>query len=224
MASPSPAGRGGRTAVGARACAAARHPVRAARSTRAADLDPDQLTAREAATGDLCVLLASSRPLDDGAAAFLARLRQEHGGHLVDPLHVTIDRIATPDEDAIRRAVKEIASRIRPTRVRVGAIFGLRSKNRGSIVKLDVPREPGLDRLIDAVKSALRAAGPPSLYGPERWATVTALERVDRPASDAPRTLPAPVQLFVGDTLLLSRIAGPARYEILETASIPRTG
>ena len=147
-----------------------------------------------------------------------------YGGDRVEPIHVTIDRVAAGHEDAVRRVVRECATRLHPVAVRVNAVFGLPSKYRGAVVKLDVPRDPEIDRAIAAVKTALRAAGAPSLYGPERWAAVTALERVDRAASDTAEPLATPVELFGGDSLILSRIAGPSRYEILESARMVGSG
>lgn len=179
---------------------------------------------REAATGDLCVLLAPSRPLEDRVVGFLVELRERYGGRIVEPLHVTLDRIPAADEARIRGTVRGCASVLRPTPVRVNAIFGLASKSRGGVLKLDIPRDHELDGAIASVKAALRGAGAPSLYGPERWAAVTALERIARPPAGDPETLATPVELFVGDTLILSRIAGPARYEILDTATIASSG
>jgi hypothetical protein len=63
------------------------------------------------------------------------------------------------------------------------------------------------------------------MYGDERSMTVTALERIDRPAAPTNGTaLGLPIDLFVGDTLLVSRIRSLGSYETLDTAMLQPSG
>ena len=71
-----------------------------------------------------------------------------------------------------------------------------------------------------AVRSAIRAAGLRSLYGDDRSTTVTVLERVDRhgPLDQSRWTLP--VDLFMADELIVSRIVDASTYDILDRVAI----
>jgi len=54
--------------------------------------------------------------------------------------------------------------------------------------------------------------------------TVTALESIERAAALDPASWGLPADLFVTDTVVVSRIRGVGSYEILATASIPASG
>jgi len=51
--------------------------------------------------------------------------------------------------------------------------------------------------------------------------TITTLQRVTRRESVEPDVSVLPLELFIADVVIVSRITGLARYEILDTASIP---
>jgi hypothetical protein len=148
------------------------------------------------------------------------------GGERVKPLHVTVDRVATDDAAALIRRVRESAPRLRPAPVRVDRLYFLPSESRGpEIVKLEVARDEVLDADVDELLAALRAIGLPSLYPEDRAKpTITTLQRVTRGDSVEPDLSALPLELFVADRVIVSRLAGLARYEILDTASIPSSG
>jgi len=182
------------------------------------------VTVRAAQAGDVCLLLVPSRPATPEVNAFLEGLRREFGGRIVEPLHVTIDRIGAVDTDDIVPAIRECLPRLRRAAIRANDMFVLRSEYRGAdVLKLDVARDEALDHDIDVLRAALRLARLQPMYGDEHSMTVTALERIERHASlDAAAGLPT--DLFVGDTILVSRILGVGRYEILDSASMSMSG
>jgi 2'-5' RNA ligase superfamily protein len=184
------------------------------------------LSVRPAVAGDICVLLAPSRPPSESAAAFIDRLKADLGGERVEPLHVTVDRVATDDPAALIKSVHDSVRRLRPTPVRVDRLYFLPSQSRGpEIVKLEVGPDEVLDEVIDELLAALRRCGLPSLYPTDRAKpTITTLQRVTRRDSVETNLAGLPLELFVADLVIVSRITGLARYEILDTASMPTSG
>jgi hypothetical protein len=183
------------------------------------------VTARAAKAGDICLLLVPSRPASSEVTAFLEGLRREFGGRIVEPLHVTIDRVGAVDSDGIVPAVRECLPRLRRAAIRGDGLFVLRSEYRGAdVLKLDVARDEALDHDIDVLRDALRLAKLQPVYGDEHSMTVTALERIERDAVLDAAAAGLPADLFVGDTILVSRILGVGRYEILDSASMPTSG
>ena len=176
--------------------------------------------ARAARPGDICILLASSRPVPARARAMLDGLRQVHGGRIVEPLHVTVDRVATSETERVVRAARAALSRLRQAPVRVDRAFVIDSRDRGPhIVKLEVVRDSALVDDVAELRSALREVGLPSLHGGDRLMTVSALEHAG-PAREGANAWPVSTELFLGDLVIVSRIRGPASYEVLDTATI----
>ncbi len=157
--------------------------------------------------------------------ALLEQLKGEFGGRIVEPLHVTVDRVAAADTEDVVPAIRECVPRLRRAAVRGNGLFVLRSEYRGSdVLKLDVEGDSALDHDIDELRAALRKAGLTPMYGDERSMTVTALERIERPAAPDPEAAGLPLDVFVADTVLVSLIRGVGSYEILDTASLPTSG
>jgi hypothetical protein len=181
---------------------------------------------RPALAGDICVLLAPSRPPSGFGAAFLDRLQADLGGERVEPLHVTVDRVATNDAATLIQGVRDSVRRLRPASIRVDRLYFLPSQSRGpEIAKLEVAPDAVLDEDVDQLLAALRGCGIASLYPEDRIKpTITTLQRVTRRDSVEPDLLGLPLELFVADRVVVSRITGPARYQILDTASIPISG
>lgn len=179
-----------------------------------------------AVAGDICVLLAPSRPLTGFGAAYIDRLEADLGGERVEPLHLTVDRVATVDAAALIRSVRDSVDRLRSAPVRVDRLYFLPSQSRGpEIVKLEAAPDAVLDQDMSELLAALRRRGLPSLYPTARAKpTVTALQRVTRRDSVEADVSALPLELFVADRVIVSRITGLARYEILDTASIPTSG
>lgn len=157
--------------------------------------------------------------------ALLEGLKGDFGGRLIDPLHVTVDRVAATDTGGLVRAVRECVPRLRRATVRGSGLFVLRSEYRGAnVLKIDVERDEALDHDVDELRAALRLAGLRPMYGDERAMTVTALERIERSGAPDAAALGLPIELFVGDTLLVSRIRDVGNYETLDTASLQPSG
>ncbi|MGH2473397.1 MAG: hypothetical protein ACRDG6_13590 [Candidatus Limnocylindria bacterium] len=157
--------------------------------------------------------------------ALVRGLQGAFGGRVVEPLHVTVDRVAAVDADVVVSAVRDCLPRLRRAAIHGNDLFVLRSGYRGAdVLKLDVARDDRLDHDIDELRGALRGAGLRPIYGDERSMTVTALERIERSAGLDRAAWGLPIELFVGDTLLVSRIRGVGSYEILDTATVPSSG
>ena len=139
---------------------------------------------------------------------------------------MTIDRVATNDPAALIRSVGDSVRRLRPAPIHVGRLYFLPSQSRGpEIVKLEVGPDLVLDDDTNKLLAALRRCGLPSLYPTDRAKpTITALQRVIRRDSLVPDLSALPLELFVADRVIVSRITGMARYEILDTASIAPSG
>jgi hypothetical protein len=165
------------------------------------------------------VLFAPSRPLASAIRERLERLRAKFGGRIVEPLHLTLERTDGEDASGLAVAVRECAPRLRPVAVRGERLFVTPSPYRGGdVLKLHVPRDDELARVIAVVRSAIRVAGQRSLYGDDRSTSVTVIERLERQGSlDG---WAAPLELFTADELILSRIVDASTYDILDRVGI----
>ena len=90
----------------------------------------------------------------------------------------------------------------------------------GDVLKLHVATNEQLGQQIGALRSAIRTAGLRSLYGDTRATSVTLLERVEQKDSLDPAQWADPVELFTADSLIVSRIVGASRYDILDRVLI----
>ena len=172
------------------------------------------------------MLLAPSRALSDGGAEFVSQLQTTLGGEPVEPLHVTVDRVGADDATGVVGAVRGALGHLRPAPIRVERLYFLPSESRGpEIAKLQVAADAALDHDLAELVSALRGAGFPSLYPDDRTKpTITTLQRVTRRDAVEPDVSDLPLELFVADLVIVSRITGLAQYEILDTASMPPNG
>jgi hypothetical protein len=183
------------------------------------------MTVRAAEAGDICILLVPSRPPPTNTKDLLERLKRDFGGRIVEPLHLTVDRVAASDTAGVVRAIRECVPRLRRAAVRGEGLFVLRSAYRGTnVLKVDVGRDSALDHDVDELRAALRQAGLTPMYGDERSMSVTALERIERPGAPDTATADLPLDLFVADTVLVSLIRAVGSYEILDTASLTASG
>jgi hypothetical protein len=170
--------------------------------------------------GDVCVLLAASRPLTPDVHARLNQLQRVYGGRIVDPLHLTLDRVSGDRTDDLIAAVRRSVPDLRPVVVRGEGLMTMRSSYRGGdILKIEATQEHVAPD-VDAVRSAVRAAGLRSLYGDERRANVTVLEGITR-AGHVAGDHWQPLDLFTADLVIVSRIAGASSYDILDRISLP---
>ncbi len=115
---------------------------------------------------------------------------------------------------------------MRPAPIRVERLYFLPSQARGpEIVKLEVALDAVLDEDMNELLTVLRRCGLPSLYPSDRAKpTITTLQRVTRRDSVEADVSGLPLELFVADRVIVSRITGIARYEIVDTAAIPASG
>lgn len=172
----------------------------------------------------MCVLLAASRPIAPQVRLRLDQLQRTYGGHVVDPLHLTLERVGGDRTDDLIAAVRRSIVLLRPVVVRGEGLMTMRSSYRGGdILKVETTQD-GIAFDMDAVRSAVRAAGLRSLYGGERRANVTVLEGITQ-GEDVAAEDWRPLDLFTADLVIVSRIAGASRYDILDRISLPaRTG
>ena len=89
----------------------------------------------------------------------------------------------------------------------------------GAVARAEVVRDRALVDDVAELRSALREVGLPSLHGGDRLMTVSALEHAG-PAREGANAWPGSTELFLGDLVIVSRIRGPASYEVLDTATI----
>jgi hypothetical protein len=165
-------------------------------------------------------LLATSSPLAPEVRARLDQLRRSYGGRIVDPLHLTLERVSGDRADDLIAAVRRSIPRLRPVPVRGESLMTMRSSyRRGDILKVETAQER-IAPNVDAVRSAVRAAGLTSLYGGERRANVTVLEGITEDG-ELPAEKWRPLELFTADLVIVSRIAGASRYDILDRISLP---
>lgn len=165
-----------------------------------------------------------SRPLAPEVRARLDQLQRAYGGQVVDPLHLTLERVSGDRTDDLIAAVRRSISLLQPVVVRGEGLMTMRSSYRGGdILKVETTQER-IAPNVDAVRSAVRGAGLRSLYGDERRANVTVLEGI-RQAGDVAAAEWRPLDLFTADLVIVSRIAGASRYDLLDRISLPsRTG
>ena len=139
---------------------------------------------------------------------------------------MTVDRVATDDASALIRAVRESARRLRRAPIRADRLYFLPSQSRGpEIAKLQVTPDGVLDEDQNELLAAFRRCGLPSLYPSDRAKpTITILQRVTRRDSVEPDLSRLPLEVFVADRVIVSRITGLARYEVLDSTTIPASG
>jgi hypothetical protein len=139
---------------------------------------------------------------------------------------VTVDRVVTDQATALIQSVRDSVRRLRPAHIRVDRLYFLPSRSRGpEIVKLEVGPDPVLDEDTNELLAALRRSGVPSLYPSDRTKpTITTVQRVTRRDAVDPDVSGLPLELFIADQVIVSRIVGLARYEVLDTASMPTSG
>jgi hypothetical protein len=180
---------------------------------------------RAAISGDICVLLAGSRPPSERTANFVRDLREAFGGEPVEPLHITADRVDGVRSAELIAAIHGSLPRLRPAPVRVDRLFFLPSQSRGpQILKLDVVPDLALEHDVGELRAALRRCGFASLHGDDRTMNVSTLQRVTHPVADPAPGWDLPLDLFVADLVLVSRITGAASYEILDAATVVGSG
>jgi hypothetical protein len=139
----------------------------------------------------------------------------------VQPLHLTLERTDGEDPSGLTAAVREYAARARPVAVRGEKLFIVNSPYRGgAVLKLHVARSEQLGQQIDGIRSAMHTAGLRSLYGETRATSVTALERVEHEGSLESAQWADAVDLFTADELIVSRIVGASKYDILDRVVI----
>jgi hypothetical protein len=154
--------------------------------------------------------------------ARLDELQRRYGGRIVDPLHLTLERVSGERTDDLIAAVRRSTSLLRPVVVRGEGLMTMRSSyRRGEILKVETSQERVAPD-VDAVRSAVRAAGLRSLYGDERRANVTVLEGIRHDGGIASEEW-TPLDLFTADLVIVSRIAGASRYDVLDRISLPST-
>jgi hypothetical protein len=170
--------------------------------------------------GDVCVLLAPRVPPPAATSSRIAELRRRLGGTPVEPLHITCERfLEGGDVAALVTQLATRASQTAPFAVRGASLFRWQPPEYDhAVLKYLIEETPDLAAARSGVREAARAAGMRSAYGGETEYTVTLLRGV----ADAPLPASDPCDLFVAEGFLVSRIAGPDRFETLAFVDFAR--
>lgn len=162
------------------------------------------------------MLLLSSVPLPPGTAEAIAHLQRLHGGHVVEPLHITCDRFAGGLErmPVLLEHLARAATALSPVDVRSASLTQLRRPGGRVVLKYVVEETPELARVRALVHEASEAASLQSAYGEDVGWTVSAVE--DYSGDVAPSAIP-PTSLFRADRFLVSRIVADHQFETVRT-------
>lgn len=187
--------------------------------------------ARLSQAGDICVLIESD---DQGETQTLRQRQQEliarYGGRIVEPVHLTCQRLEAKNARSITRLGQRVAKGLadfEPFPLTAFALMPLYSEFRQIyILKWAIHRTAALERLSTIVENAVNADGTASLY-PAGWVSllVTALEDI-RPlaVTDHTEQLLAPYPLFTPGVVSISLLKGSNgsafEFELLERFAI----
>ncbi len=179
---------------------------------------------RAAQYGDICVLLEPT----DGAE--IAQLRHQQralqvlfGGTPVEPVHLTCQRFEVRDGSQLDQFIRDLAVcliSVMPFSFTALALQTLYvSTLQSNVLKWQVERTDALRRFVNLIDRELARAGLSSLYVPGAVASlVTALKGVPALTPvDFAQVNGFPHHLFTVNRIVISRIQGPDRFEILAT-------
>lgn len=178
---------------------------------------------RSAKIGDHFVLLIPTRTEPAVAFAWQRAFQRQFGGDCTDPLHVSLQRFTPADPVSLTtfaQALRSATATLPPLALTAVDLRPLYSRFRDRyVLKCRVALVEPLQLLSSRVQQSLVAAG---LKGDYRrvMVLVTVLEGIMRPITLAVQPLPTPLSLFVGGTLVISRITGPEMYEELFSWSL----
>ncbi len=141
------------------------------------------------------------------------------GGRRIEPLHITCDRfVSASNWQKVADSLRRYAANIPPVVIRAGSAIRVDRIGRpDSVVKFVVDETDELSAIRLAVESVRREAGIASAYARPTRFTVSVLAGVN----DA--MLPEriePLDLFLADQFLLSRIVDVDKFEILEAVNL----
>jgi hypothetical protein len=179
---------------------------------------------RSAQCGDICILLEPT----DGAEIAQLRHRQHalqvlFGGTPVEPVHLTCQRFEVRDGAQLDQFIRDFAvclTRVMPFSFTALALQTLYVPNlQSNVLKWQVQRTDTLRRFVNLVNRELAGADLFSLYAPGAVASlVTALKGVPALTPvDFAQVSGFPHHLFTTNRVVLSRIRGPDKFEILAT-------
>ncbi len=173
---------------------------------------------RTAKIGDHFVLLIPTQTAPAVDFAWQRACQRQFGGDCTDPLHVSLQRFSPTDPASLTifaQALCRATATLPPLALTGVALRPLYSRFRDRyVLKCRVALAEPLQLLSTTVHQCLATAG---LKGDYRriMVLVTVLEGIMRPITLDAQPLPAPLPLFVGGTLVISRITGPEMYEEL---------
>lgn len=178
---------------------------------------------RSAKIDDHFVLLIPAQTEPGVDFAWQRAFQRQFGGECTDPLHVSLQRFSPTDPASLTtfaRVLRTATATLPPLALTGVALRPLYSRFRDRyVLKCRVTLADQLQLLSTIVHQSLAAAG---LKGDYRriMVLVTVLEGIMRPLTLDAQLLPAPLPLFVGGTLVISRITGPEMYEELFSWSL----
>ena len=158
-------------------------------------------------------------------------LQMQVGGRIHRRVHLTCQRFSIEDGASTKALVRQLAARIAPLPpipVRAGAFVVMESvfwKTRLLRWQIQVTEE--MRRLLTAIEAGLASAGVQPHYRVvevARSMLVTALEDLPEEVNLRPAKEGLPLSLFTGRRVVLSRIVGQRRFEILATLPLGGDG
>jgi len=169
---------------------------------------------RSAQPGDIFILLLPEEKTQPVAFPWQRRLQAQYGGQCTQPLHVSLQRFTCADPSyltAFKNTLQAAISRVKPLSLEGIALQPLFSNFRQNyILKCRLQQNEAINSLAAMISQQLQQHNltPDFPWCPE---LVTVLEDIDRTATDE-ILLHSPETLFVGSTLLLSRVVARNEY------------
>ncbi|MEZ4621001.1 MAG: hypothetical protein R2867_36625 [Caldilineaceae bacterium] len=173
---------------------------------------------RSAQSGDIFVLLTPSPTLSSSDFPWQLAWQARYGGTITDPLHVSLQRFICPDEEQLGeviRALQAATTRCTPLPLVGVDVRPLYSAFREKyILKCRTERTSALQSLDDLINTLLETHGLTPHYR-KLAVLITVLEAIAKPVSMSPQPLPMPQPLFIGCQLVVSRVTGQERYDMI---------
>lgn len=178
---------------------------------------------RTARPGDICVLLEPAEEEIPRLRQLQASLQGWLGGHPHERVHLTCQRFRLEEDRLLATVVEQLRDRIGQlppvALIANGVVIAESSFWQSRLLRWQVEVTEDLQRLVEAVEGGLVAAGArPHFPCAAGWipALVTALEDVpQREYVQEELREGFPQYLFTGQRVVLSRIVGQRRFDVL---------
>ncbi len=184
---------------------------------------------RTARPGDVCVLLEPGEEEVPKIREIQTSLQALLGGYPHERVHLTCQRFRLKEDNLLTAVIEQLDARVAslpPVSVTADAFVVMESPFwQSRLLRWRVQITEDLRRLVTAVEDGLVAAGArPHFPSAAGWmpTLVTALEDFPKreDAGDKLRAQAFPKHLFTGRQVVLSRIAGQRKFDILRTIQL----